>query len=218
MIDLLPLFSLFIVALSYGATACMFSCMPLLSPILLANDTTRQQSLRVLLPVTAGRITGYTLLSITAFIGSLLVQNILKDKELMGYLLGSMTLFLALRLWISLRRSASCCSNETRQNEGQGFFALFFTGVLLSLSLCAPVATMMTLSASASSFGVALLYGIVFGIGATLLWLLFFSVALTHLFKESLIHLNGYRDRIRQAAPIVLAALGIAIFNGWIHL
>lgn len=218
MIDILPLFSLFIVALSYGATACMFSCMPLLSPILLANDATRAQSLRILLPVTAGRITGYTLLSLVAFAGSVLLQKILNDKELMGYLLGSMTLFLAFRLWMTLRQNAACCSNESRQNGNEGFVSLFFTGVLLSLSLCAPVATMMTLSASASSFGIALVYGIVFGIGATLLWLFFFSVAMTHILKESLVHLHAYRERIQQAAPLVLALIGIAIFNGWIHL
>ncbi|WP_294895291.1 hypothetical protein, partial [Sulfuricurvum sp. RIFOXYD12_FULL_44_77] len=55
----LALLSLFIVALSYGATACMLTCMPLLSPILLANSATRQQSLRVLLPISLGRISGY---------------------------------------------------------------------------------------------------------------------------------------------------------------
>lgn len=218
MIDLFPLLTLFLVALSYGATACMFSCMPLLSPILLANDATRSQSLRVLLPITAGRITGYTLLSLAAFAGSFYLRQLLRDPSLMGYLLGSTTLFLAFRLWITQRRSQGCCSDTSRQNGTGGFIPLFLSGVFLSLSLCAPVATMMTLSASASSPGMALAYGIVFGLGATLLWLLFFSVAMTHILKESLVHLHAYRDRIRQAAPILLALIGIALFNGWIRL
>lgn len=216
--ELLPLFSLFIVALSYGATACMLSCMPLLSPILLANSATRSESLRVLLPVTAGRITGYTLLSLIAFAGSVLVQSLLKDKELMGYLLGSVTLILALRLWYAAQTSNSCCDASGRAKKPQGTIPLFATGVLLSMSLCAPVATMMALSASASSVAEALLYGLVFALGATLLWFLFFSVVLTAVLKESLSHLHTYRRTLERAAPILLAGVGIALFNGWIHL
>jgi sulfite exporter TauE/SafE len=67
---------------------------------------------------------------------------------------------------------------------------LFITGALLSMSLCAPVITMMTLSAASHSLLWAIAYGAVFGLGATLLWFLFFSVVLTQILKESLIHLS----------------------------
>lgn len=214
--EMVPLLSLFIVALSYGATACMLSCMPLLSPILLANSATRQKSLNILLPVTAGRISGYTLLSAVAFIGSSLVQSLIQDKILMGYLLGALTLILAFRLWMSVRSSASCCTTSS-QPKSQGKITLFATGVLLSMSLCAPVVTMMTLSAATSSLGLALLYGLVFGLGATLLWFFFFSVVMTSILKESLVHLHRYRRTLEHLAPAVLAGVGIALFNGWIH-
>lgn len=214
--EMVPLLSLFIVALSYGATACMLSCMPLLSPILLANSATRQKSLNVLLPVTVGRITGYTLLSVVAFIGSSLVQSLIKDKILMGYLLGTLTLILAFRLWMSVRRAATCCT-ASAQPKSQGKITLFATGVLLSMSICAPVVTMMTLSAAAPSLGLALLYGLVFGLGATLLWFFFFSVVMTSILKESLLHLQSYRRTLEHLAPVVLAGVGIALFNGWIH-
>lgn len=217
MTEAVPLVSLFLVALSYGATACMLSCMPLLSPILLANSATRQKSLQALLPITAGRITGYTFLSVVAFIGSTMVQSVIKDTVLMGYLLGSLTLILALRLWSSLRTSNRCCSASTA-SKPQGRVALFSTGIMLSMSLCAPVATMMALSATTSSFLLALLYGLVFGLGATLLWFLFFSVVLTSILKESLLHLQRYRRILEQGAPLLLAGVGVAIFNGWIRL
>ncbi|MCK9373931.1 MAG: sulfite exporter TauE/SafE family protein [Sulfuricurvum sp.] len=215
--EFLPLLSLFVVALSYGATACMLSCMPLLSPILLANSSTRQESLALLLPITAGRITGYTLLSLVAYIGSALIQSLLKDSVLMGYLLGSVTLILALRLWSAQRTANGCCTTSSRPKV-QGNIALFATGLLLSLSLCAPVMTMMALSAATPSLGWALLYGLVFGLGATLLWFLFFSVVMTAILKESLLHLQRYRRILERLAPIVLGAVGVAIFNGWIHL
>uniref|UniRef100_UPI0025D42FC3 sulfite exporter TauE/SafE family protein n=1 Tax=Sulfuricurvum sp. TaxID=2025608 RepID=UPI0025D42FC3 len=86
------LFSLFFVALSYGATACMLTCMPLLSPILLANSATRQQSLKVLLPVSLGRISGYTALSLISYLGATMIKALISDTILMGYLLGSVTL------------------------------------------------------------------------------------------------------------------------------
>lgn len=216
MTEMLSLLSLFVVALSYGATACMLSCMPVLSPILLANSATRQQSLNVLFPITAGRITGYTLLSVATFIGSAIVQSLIKDKILMGNLLGTLTLLLALRLWMSVRSSASCCNTST-QPKSQGKVTLFSTGVLLSMSLCAPVVTMMTLSAAASSLGWAVLYGLVFGLGATLLWFFFFSVVMTSILKEILFHLRSYSRTLEYLAPAVLAGVGVALFNGWIH-
>lgn len=214
--ETLTLFSLFIVALSYGATACMLTCMPLLSPILLANSATRQQSLRVLLPISLGRISGYITLSLIAYLGATMIKTFISDTTLMGYLLGSVTLILAGRLWFSLRGSSSCCSASSHTPQGQ--IPLFITGALLSMSLCAPVITMMTLSASSHSLGWAIAYGATFGLGATLLWFLFFSVVLTRILKESLIHLSRYRNFLQHAAPLLLAGVGIAIFKGWIHL
>jgi len=214
--DITLLLSLFIVALSYGATACMLTCMPLLSPILLANSATREQSLRVLLPVSLGRISGYISLSLVAYTGASMMKSLISDTALMGYLLGSVTLILAGRLWFSLRASASCCSTSPQTPQGQ--IPLFITGMVLSMSLCAPVITMMTLSAAADSLTWAIAYGLTFGLGATLLWFLFFSVVLTRILKESLSHLSRYRNFLQHAAPILLAGVGIAIFTGWIHL
>lgn len=212
----MTLISLFIVALSYGATACMLTCMPLLSPILLSNSSTRQQSLRILLPISLGRISGYITLSLIAYLGATMIKTFISDTAMMGYLLGSVTLILAGRLWFSLRASASCCSSSA--NTPQGNIALFITGMLLSMSICAPVVTMMTLSATTTSIGWAIAYGLAFGLGATLLWFLFFSVVLTQVLKESLKHLSRYRNILQHLAPLFLAAIGIAIFKGWIRL
>lgn len=212
----MALLSLFLVALSYGATSCMLSCMPLLSPILLANATTRAQSLHVLLPVSLGRLSGYVFLSLIAFFGATLIKAFISDNVLMGYILGTLTLILALRLWFSLRRSSACCT--TSAPSPQGAIELFFTGAFLSMSLCAPVITMMTLSATSSSLLWAVAYGLAFGLGATLLWFLFFSIILTSILKESLTHLQQYRNILQHLAPLFLAGVGVAIFNGWIRL
>jgi hypothetical protein len=190
--------------------------MPLLSPILLANSATREQSLRVLLPVSLGRISGYISLSLVAYTGASMMKSLISDTALMGYLLGSVTLILAGRLWFTLRASTSCCSTSPQTPQGQ--IPLFITGMVLSMSLCAPVITMMTLSAAADSLTWAIAYGLTFGLGATLLWFLFFSVVLTRILKESLSHLSRYRNFLQHAAPILLAGVGIAIFTGWIHL
>lgn len=100
----LVLLSLFLVALSYGATACMLTCMPIVSPILLANGATREASLRALLPLTLGRISGYVSLALVAYTGSFFIKSLIRDTAVMGYLLGSLTLFMAFRLWLDARR------------------------------------------------------------------------------------------------------------------
>lgn len=212
----LALLSLFLVALSYGATACMLTCMPIVSPILLANGATREASLRTLLPLTLGRISGYVSLALVAYTGSFFIKSLIRDTAVMGYLLGSLTLFMAFRLWLDARRSASCCSSKTATPKGA--FSLYLSGALLSMSICAPVVTMMTLSAASSTWYGALAYGLVFALGASLLWFLFFSLVLTKMLQEALVHLGTYRTLLRHAAPIFLALVGIAIFNGWIHL
>lgn len=214
--EAMTLFSLFLVALSYGATACMLTCMPLLSPILLANSATRRQSLKVLLPISLGRISGYIFLSLIAYLGAAMIKALISDTTLMGYLLGGVTLILSGRLWFSLRASASCCTSSP--DTPQGNIALFLTGMLLSMSVCAPVVTMMTLSATSTSFAWAIAYGAAFGLGATLLWFLFFSVVLTRVLQESLKHLSQYRNVLQHLAPLFLAGVGIAIFEGWIRL
>lgn len=217
MSEMFPLLSLFVVALSYGATACMLSCMPLVSPILLSGGATREASLQLLTPITAGRIAGYTLLSLVAFAGSALIRSWLENEVLMGQVLGTVTLFLAWQLWRAQKQRESCCSASAPvMRTGKG--GLFLSGMFLSASFCAPVLSMMALSAAAPSLGWALLYGIVFGIGATLVWFFFFSVVLTAVLKESLSHLQNYRRILERGAPLLLGLVGIALFNGWIKL
>lgn len=74
----------------------MFSCMPIVSPILLANGATREASLRALLPLTLGRISGYVSLLLSPIPDRFFIKSLIRDTELMGYLLGSITLFMAL--------------------------------------------------------------------------------------------------------------------------
>lgn len=194
----------------------MFSCIPIVSPILLANGATREASLRALLPLTLGRISGYLLLSLVAYSGSYFIKSIIHNTQLMGYFLGGFTLFMAFRLWINIKKTASCCT--TTSKTANSTFSLYFSGVLLSMSICAPVVTMMTMSAASSTWYGALMYGLVFALGASILWFLFFSLFLTKILQESLIHLGTYRTFLQHAAPIFLALVGVAIFNGLIHL
>jgi len=215
-VEPLSLVSLFLIALSYGATACMLSCMPIVSPILLANGATRSQSLRALLPLMVGRISGYVTLAMAAYAGSVFIKSLLRDTVLMGYLLGSVTMVLAFRLWMDARRAQRCCNAPSAPSDN--VFSLFLSGALLSMSICAPVVTMMTLSAAATTWYAALAYGLAFAFGATVLWFLFFSFVLTKILRESLAHLGTYRRLLHHAAPVLLAAVGIAIFNGWLHL
>lgn len=212
--EAMTLFSLFIVALSYGATSCMFSCMPLISPIMLATETTRKQSLKILLPISAGRISGYILLSMSAYAGAIYIKQIISDKALMNEIMGVVILFLAFRLWYA--QNKSCCN--TASPSPQNAMALYISGTLLSFSICAPVLSLMAVSATAVSPIWAFLYGMAFGIGATLLWLFFFSVLLTSVLKESLVHLNHHKQSIQKIATLFLAFIGVSVFYGWIRL
>ncbi len=79
MLELTSYISLFFIGLSYGATACMFSCMPFLTPLLFSGSNSTKEALGVILPFSFGRVFSYTILSIIAYLSSFWLKKVLDD-------------------------------------------------------------------------------------------------------------------------------------------
>ena len=79
--------SLFLLGLSYGATACMFTCMPLLSPILLANSHSLKHAMGVVLPFSLGRVFSYILIAIFASLSVAQIRSFIDDPRRRRYYL-----------------------------------------------------------------------------------------------------------------------------------
>lgn len=214
-------FSLFIVGLSYGSTACMFSCMPFLTPLLVGNSNTLKQSVSVILPFSMGRIFSYTMIAVMAFVSASFVKTLLDDNAQFQIILGIFTLFMgvAMAYKIFKNSSKSCSSNTSIPNKlTRNKFGLFGIGALMSINPCAPVLTLITLSANSTSFAHAIDMGISFGLGAVFVPFLFYGFFLSTVIRGLLIEFKSYAKIIEIAASLLLITVGILILNGHIRL
>jgi len=74
---MIAFFTLFIIGLQLGATACAISCLPVITPILLANNNEKTQSVMVLVQYFGGKIFAYTFISSLSFFGGSVFKTIL---------------------------------------------------------------------------------------------------------------------------------------------
>jgi cytochrome c-type biogenesis protein len=214
-------FSLFIIGLSYGSTACMFSCMPFLSPLLVNNSNSMRQSIAVMLPFSLGRIFAYTMISIVALSGAGFIKALLDDNAIFQIILGLFTIIMGLFMFYTTlsKNKKSCSSNPLIPNKlTTNKFGLFGIGALLSVNPCAPLLTLITLSANSASLPHAVGMGISFGLGAVLVPFLFYGFFLSTLIRGLLIEFKSYAKIIENIASLLLVGVGVLILNGHIRL
>ena len=217
----MTLFSLFVVGLSYGSTACMFVCMPFLTPLLVTNAESVKHSMRVILPFSLGRIFTYSVIAVLALGGAGFVKAVLDDNALFQGVLGAVTLamglFMLFRAFYSKRKA--CASNPTApKKHTESLFGLFGIGALVSINPCAPVLTLVALSANSGSFVNAVGMGVAFGLGAVLVPFLFYGFFLSTVVRGLLGEFKRYTKGIEITAALLLTAVGILIVNGQIRL
>ena len=209
----LTLISLFIIGLSYGATACMFSCMPFLAPLLISNNTTFKQSSGVIIPFSLGRIFSYTIIAFLAFSSSVFVKEILKDTTLFQIVLGVVTIIMGLVVLKKVFFPKTSCNMHTSYMP-KSAFGYFTMGVLVSLNPCAPILTLIGLSATANSFIDAFFYGISFGLGAVAIPFIFYGFIISTVFRGLIEQFRTYKKHIEIFAASILIAVGSLVLAG----
>jgi sulfite exporter TauE/SafE len=217
----MTLFSLFVVGLSYGSTACMFVCMPFLTPLLVTNAESVKHSMRVILPFSLGRIFTYSVIAVLALGGAGFVKAVLDDNALFQGVLGAVTLAMGLFMLyrVFYNRAKACSSNPTVSKRQTGsLLGLFGIGALVSINPCAPVLTLIALSASSDSFANAVGMGVAFGLGAVLVPFLFYGFFLSTVVRGLLAEFKRYTKGTEITAALLLTAVGILIVNGQIRL
>jgi cytochrome c biogenesis protein CcdA len=216
----ITLFSLFLLGLSYGSTACMFSCMPFLSPLLVSNSQNVRHSIALVLPFSLGRVVAYTLIAMLAYSSAGLIKAMLQDNELFRFILGGFTLIMGIFLLYKIvkKQKEGCASAVCVQKPLANPFALFGMGFLFSINPCVPLLTLVALSAHATSNVHAIQMGIFFGFGAVLVPFFFYGFFLSTLMRGLLVEFKKYAKHVETTAALFLAAVGIALLGGQIHL
>ncbi|MCD4758980.1 MAG: sulfite exporter TauE/SafE family protein [Arcobacteraceae bacterium] len=194
----------------------MFSCMPFLTPILIKSSNNIKQSLAVMIPFSLGRIFTYTMIAMLAFGSSLFIKELLKNNTLLSYILGTVTIILGITmLYNSYKNNKSCGIHKLLVKE-QSFSKLgFFTmGATISINLCTPVISLITISSSTTTIYSAIAFGIVFGVGAVLFTLLFYGFFFSTLIRGLLEQFTQYKKPVEVIASLFLILVGILIISG----
>ena len=214
--EITAFFSIFIIGLSYGATACMFSCMPFLSPILISNSNNTKQALSVILPFSLGRIFSYTLIAVVAYMSSLWVKEMLDDNYIFSFILGFSTIGMGIYLlYKSFLKQSSCGHNTPLLKKPKlTKFGFFTIGATMSVNPCAPIMALLAVAANSTSLQNSIALGVFFGLGAVMFSILFYGFIVSTFIKGLLRQFSSYKLLVERTAALLLVLVGILVLSG----
>lgn len=206
--------------LMYGAGPCLLSCTPYLAPVFLGRDIGLRRSWRIVLPLSLGRLAGYSGLGgIAGLAGQSLAQN--SGAPVIHLVVGSAALMIGLSL---LWRRPACQVPERRGAPTHRPLSympsthmarpllptgLFLMGLGMALTPCAPLsAVIFSAGATASALAGAAL-GLAFGLGAIVVPALVFGIGAAHLGQELRDKLGHWRSRIEWLGAGLLVMTGL---------
>jgi len=210
-LSLLVFSSLFLSALSFGFTACVFGCMSIVTPVVFRAVSDGKSALFAITPMIAGRVLGYATLSLIAFAGTLFAKEVLQNKELTRQMIGAVVIFVAL---IQLYKIFFKIKNDCKTVSLPSGIGIFAIGFLLAFTPCSAVLNLMALSLSAEGLVDALAYGVVFGFGAVIGMVVLYGFLLGRVAKTTLEELQKYKIYIEYLSIALLFLAGVFIALG----
>jgi len=202
----------FMIGLSFGAGACMFTCIPTLGVMLMSQDLSPKETALQTWRFNVGRMSAYALLAaVSGFIGASLVG--LLEAGQANIIFAVMMLFSAAILW--RKGKQGLCTGGQRKYLRAGLFGMGFS---MGLRPCVPLAAVMTTAATTGSATTGLLLGLSFGFGAILIPQLLFGFGLGHAGKEIRSQLRGSQQLLSRVGATVIAFVGVGVGMGWVAL
>lgn len=212
--DFALLFTLFLGALSFGASGCLIGCMPILSPML-ASNAVRDDGMKAWLSALAmGRIAGYSFIAVLSFIGLGFVKSMLGSGEAISKFFGAFVILVSAVLLVhAFYPFLHRCGVKNKS-----LVSPFGVGLGLSFSFCPAVLQLVSISGASSSVAFSLLCGVVFGIGVSAVPTLFYGFALYPLMKNGALELMRYKKILEIISALLLGIAGVAIFFGLLRI
>jgi sulfite exporter TauE/SafE len=155
-------FAIWLLGVSLGLTACTATCLPFMGTWVLGRGGTQLEALRDTLLFASGRILAYALLGALAGGAGMWLAQALNGGA-GNIIIGSVSLLAG--LWL-LRPTEAHKPCGIVRNAGQTPQLLL--GFSLSLTPCAPLASLLAVCAAAGSVKLGMANGVAFGLGAAL--------------------------------------------------
>jgi thiol:disulfide interchange protein DsbD len=206
---MLVFFAIFFMGLQLGATACAVSCMPIMTPILLGSAKNKKDGMDILIQYFSGKILAYVVISSIAFFGANIVKKYLKDDLLLTKFGAGIIIIVGLYLLYNAIFYNRTCGSKCTTSSKIGFFGI---GFFSSFSFCLPIASLITTSALSSSFLVSLIYGVIFGLGVTVVPFLVFYFLIFKITSTITMELSKFKKEIEIFASLLLILAGFLIY------
>lgn len=208
--------TIFLIGVQLGATACAISCLPIITPILLANNALNaKESLKILFKYFLGKIFAYMSISMIAFFGVNLFKNVLMPIVPFNKIGASLIILVGIFLLITSIMQNKSCKSPCGTSFKYGYFGI---GFLSSFSFCLPVMSLVTTSALSSSLLISALYGLCFGVGVTVIPFLFFYFFIFKITNEISVQLIKNKKLISVLSSLLLIIVGFLIYINVLHL
>lgn len=197
------LFTVWLLGASLGLTACTATCLPFMGTWILGRGGSQMQALRDTALFVAGRILAYCLLgALAAGAGTWLAQAMRGGTGNLVIGLAS----IAAGAWLLRPGGAHARCGVARSAGGTPPLLLGFS---LSLTPCAPLASLLAVCAAAGSIKLGMANGAAFGLGAALTPLLVLLPLISLLGKNLRENREWLTRWIRWGAAAVLILLGL---------
>lgn len=197
------LFTVWLLGVSLGLTACTATCLPFMGTWVLGRGGTQRQALRDTALFVGGRIFAYILLgALAAGAGAWLTQAMRGGSG--NFIIGIASV--SAGLWLLRPAGAHAQCNAARS---AGHTPPLLLGFSLSLTPCAPLASLLAVCAAADSVKLGMASGAAFGLGAALTPLLILLPLISLLGKNLRENREWLTRWIRWGAAAVLILLGL---------
>jgi len=205
--ELLPkettFFAIWLLGVSLGLTACTATCLPFMGTWILGRGGSQVQALRDTTLFVTGRILAYSLLGAIAGGAGVWLSQALRGGT--GNAVIGLSSIVA-GLWLLQSGKAHSPCGVAR---GAGSTPPLMLGFSLSLTPCAPLASLLAVCAAAGSVQSGAVNGVAFGLGAVLTPLLILLPMISLLGSNLRENRDWITRWIRWGAAIVLVLLGL---------
>lgn len=196
------LFGLFLLGVVYGATTCSITCLPYLSPYLLATGKGFRDGIGSSAAYLSGKVLTYAVLgALAAAMGHMLFSG---DNAAIRLIQGITLIVTGLALPFIAREG--CRKKEQMPGRNASLFAL---GMSSSLVPCFPVLNMLTAAAKSGSVVQGSASGLFYGAGIALSPLLILGGVFAVIAKTVHAEARSFTPYLRGLAMIAMVIMGI---------
>jgi len=209
---------------SYGMGPCLISCLPFLGPVFLASDGGIRKSWKIILPLSLGRLTAYSVFGLIAGMAGHYVKGTIATDTI-RIVIGCAVLMMGLGLL--LRKSDKACGSaqvqtaplqrKDKRESPQMLMpgGLFLMGIGMALSPCAPLGIVLFSAAMTGSAAGGLLLGMSFGLGAIVIPAIVYGIGMAYLGTRLREQLRNWRPSVERISALLLVAVGISNLARW---